>query len=258
MLLRRMFYPALYLKQVGSVVNCRVAQGVTSRPLPTVCCYRPPGKVQYEERNGSLHFQPCRHYGKAVPKKPDVPSQLDDLTPTMLKKEFVSVKLAEQTDGIVKKLLTLELASRKEKLEVKREELIDKVRKSPYDRSSSEVQIAVLTVKIRNLQEHLHKYPKDKSNKRRMLMAVDRRKKMLKNLRLTSYETFENVCQQLGIVYTFPPEYYRRVTRRWAAKKALCIKVFNEVKQKRLAEKRKLLDESSPKENSVLKEGTPI
>lgn len=56
-------------------------------------------------------------------------------------------------------------------------------------------------------------------------MAIDRRKKLLKNLRLIRYDDFEKVCEKLGITYTFPPEYYRRVTRRWLAKKALCIKV---------------------------------
>lgn len=60
-------------------------------------------------------------------------------------------------------------------------------------------------------------------------MAIDRRKKLLKNLRLVNYQAFENVCQQLGITYTFPPEYYRRATRRWLAKKAFCIKVANKV-----------------------------
>lgn len=58
-------------------------------------------------------------------------------------------------------------------------------------------------------------------------MAIDRRKKLLKNLRLVRYETFERVCEQLGITYTFPPEYYRRATRRWLAKKEFCIKVTN-------------------------------
>lgn len=65
----------------------------------------------------------------------------------------------------------------------------------------------------------------DKANKRRMLMAIDRRKKLLKHLRLVQYDAFERVCEQLGITYTFPPEYYRRATRRWIAKKAFCIKV---------------------------------
>lgn len=58
-----------------------------------------------------------------------------------------------------------------------------------------------------------------------MLMAIDRRKKLLKNLRLVRYDAFERVCEQLGITYNFPPEYYRRATRRWLAKKAFCIKV---------------------------------
>lgn len=58
-----------------------------------------------------------------------------------------------------------------------------------------------------------------------MLMAIDKRKKLLKKLRLVRYDAFEQVCEQLGITYTFPPEYYRRVTRRWLAKKAFCIKV---------------------------------
>lgn len=65
----------------------------------------------------------------------------------------------------------------------------------------------------------------DKANKRRMLMAIDCRKKLLKNLRLVRYDAFEKVCEQLGITYTFPPQYYRRATRRWLAKKAFCLKV---------------------------------
>lgn len=62
-----------------------------------------------------------------------------------------------------------------------------------------------------------------------MLMAIDKRKKLLKNLRLVNYDSFENVCKQLGLTYTFPPEYYRRATRRWLAKKAFCIKVANKL-----------------------------
>lgn len=69
-------------------------------------------------------------------------------------------------------------------------------------------------------------FHQDKANKRWMLMAIDRRKKKLKVLRRTRYDSFEKVCQELGITYTFPPEYYRRVTRRWLAKKAFCNKVM--------------------------------
>ncbi|XP_058603391.1 small ribosomal subunit protein uS15m isoform X2 [Onychostoma macrolepis] len=199
------------------------------------------------KRDEILLNQPVRQYARPSRKKQEFPSQLQDLHPSMLKHEYASVPLAQSTvavlchlcrvDDVVKKLLTLELANHSEKLRLKEEQLIAKVQRDENDRSSTEVKVAILTARIRNLQEHLHKHPKDKANKRRMLMAIDRRKKKLKVLRMTRYESFEKVCQELGITYTFPPEYYRRVTRRWLAKKAFCNKVFQEV-QKQKAEQR--------------------
>ncbi|XP_070768343.1 small ribosomal subunit protein uS15m [Enoplosus armatus] len=187
---------------------------------------------------------PVRHYARAVKKKKTGPeSQLSDLPPTTIKKDYTAVPLAQTTDDLVKRLLSLELASHSEKLQLKKDQLIAKVQRDENDRSSAEVQVAILTARIRNYQEHLQKHHKDKANKRRMLMAIDRRKKLLKNLRLVRYDAFEKVCEQLGITYTFPPEYYRRATRRWLAKKAFCIKVFNEV-QKQKAEQRLKMKQS--------------
>uniref|UniRef100_A0AAZ1XI03 Small ribosomal subunit protein uS15m n=1 Tax=Oreochromis aureus TaxID=47969 RepID=A0AAZ1XI03_OREAU len=189
--------------------------------------------------------QPVRHYARAAKKKKTGPeSQLSDLPPTMLKMDYAAVSLAQTTDDLVKRLLSLELASHKEKLQLKQEQLIAKVQRDESDRSSEEVQVAILTARIRNYQEHLQKHHKDKANKRRMLMAIDRRKKILKHLRLIRYDAFEKVCEQLGITYTFPPEYYRRATRRWMAKKEFCIKVFKAV-QKQKAEQRLKIKQSS-------------
>ncbi|XP_034029957.1 28S ribosomal protein S15, mitochondrial [Thalassophryne amazonica] len=183
---------------------------------------------------------PVRHYAQP-PKKETVPeSQLSDIPPTMLKKEYSAVPLAATTDDIVKRLLSLELASKRDKVEVKKEQLIAKVQRDPTDRDSVEVRVAELTTMIRNCREHLQKHHKDKANKRKMLLAVDRRKKLLKKLRLVHYEAFEKVCEQLGITYTFPPEYYRRATRRWLAKKAFCIQVFKEVQKQRAEQKLKM------------------
>ncbi|XP_066573858.1 small ribosomal subunit protein uS15m [Amia ocellicauda] len=187
--------------------------------------------------NGSFAVQPVRSYARAIRKKQASPSQLSDLPPTLLKKEFAAVQIAQTTDAVVRKLLSLELASHKEKVDLKKEELVAKVRRSEADCGSTEVQVAILTARIRNYQEHLQTHGKDKANRRRMLMAVDRRKKLLKYLRRTRYDAFESVCDRLGITYSFPPEYYRRVTRRWAAKKALCVKVFNEVKKLKAAKR---------------------
>lgn len=187
---------------------------------------------------------PVRHYARGAKKKKTAPpSQLSDLPPSMLKMDYSAVPLAQTTDDVIKRLLSLELACHSEKLQLKKEQLVAKVQRDENDRNSVEVQVAVLTARIRNYQEHLQKHHKDKANKRRMLMAIDRRKKILKHLRLVRYDAFERVCEQLGITYTFPPEYYRRVTRRWLAKKALCIKVFKEV-QKQKAEQRLKMKQS--------------
>ncbi|XP_011356370.1 28S ribosomal protein S15, mitochondrial [Pteropus vampyrus] len=108
---------------------------------------------------------------------------------------------------------------------------------NPEDTSALEARIVALTVKIRNYEEHMQKHRKDKTHKRYLLMSIDRRKKMLKNLRKTNYNVFEKTCKELGIEYTFPPLYHRKAHRRWVTKKALCIQVFQEAqklkKQKR-------------------------
>ncbi|KAM9352968.1 small ribosomal subunit protein uS15m [Symphorus nematophorus] len=185
--------------------------------------------------------QPVRHYARAAKKKKMGPqSQLSDLSPSMLKMDYAAVPLAQTTDDLVKRLLSLELASHSEKLQLKKEQLIAKVQQDENDRSSVEVKVAILTARIRNYQEHLQKHHKDKANKRRMLMAIDQRKKLLKNLRLVRYDAFKRVCKQLGITYTFPPEYYRRATRRWLAKKAFCIKVFKEVQKQKKEQRLKM------------------
>ncbi|XP_030637738.1 small ribosomal subunit protein uS15m [Chanos chanos] len=195
--------------------------------------------------DGNFTSQPVRFYARAARKKQEFPSQLQDLPPSMLKLEYAAVPLAQTTSDVVKKLISLELASHGEKLRLKEEQLISKVQRDKNDRTSTEVKVAVLTARIRNYQEHLQKHPKDKANKRRMLMSIDRRKKKLKFLRRTRYDAFEKVCQELGIAYTFPPDYYRRVTKRWLAKKALCIKIFKEAQRKRAERRNKVKQAAS-------------
>ncbi|XP_037532761.1 28S ribosomal protein S15, mitochondrial [Nematolebias whitei] len=200
---------------------------------------------------------PVRHYARGTKNRKTVPeSHLSDLHPTMLKFDYASVPLAQTTDDLVKRLLSLELARHSDKLQMKTEQLIAKVRQDETDHSSVEVQVAILTARIRNYQEHLQKHHKDKANKRRMLMSIDKRKKLLKNLRLVRYEAFERVCEQLGITYTFPPEYYRRVTKRWLAKKELCKRVFRAVQAQKTEQKLKLeqsLESAKSKEASTAK-----
>ncbi|NXC98899.1 RT15 protein, partial [Certhia familiaris] len=174
----------------------------------------------------------------------DIPSHLDDLPPTMLKKEYANLPIMNSVDDVVKRMLSLEMASQKEKMKVKTQQLVEKVRRSPNDNGSFELlplsfTVAVLTARIRTLEEHLQKHPKDKKNRRFLLMDLDRRRKMLGYLRRVNYSTFENTCKQLDIQYSPPQPYTRRVTKRWLVKKALCIKVFQEKQKLKAAERLK-------------------
>ncbi|NXG05102.1 RT15 protein, partial [Sakesphorus luctuosus] len=187
-------------------------------------------------------LQAARGYARPVTRKrKEIPSQLDDLPPTMLKKDYANLPIMNSVDDVVKRLLSLEMASQKEKMKVKIQQLVEKVRRSPSDNGSFEVQGKLKTgrILIRMLEEHLHRHPKDKNNKRQMLMDVDRRKKLLSYLRRVRYDTFENTCKQLGIQYSLPPAYRRRVTKRWLVKKAFCIKVFQEAQKLKAPEKLK-------------------
>ncbi|NXI48009.1 RT15 protein, partial [Galbula dea] len=184
--------------------------------------------------------QLARCYARPVRRRvKDIPSHLDDLVPTMLKKDYANVPAVNSVDDVVRRLLSLEMASQKEKVKIKTQQLVEKVRRSPIDNGSSEVQVAVLTAKIRTYEEHLQMHPKDKNNRRRMLMDIDRRNKLLSYLRRVRYGAFENTCRQLGIQYTLPPPYCRRVTKRWLVKKAFCMKVFQEARKLKAAERLK-------------------
>ncbi|NXC68089.1 RT15 protein, partial [Anhinga anhinga] len=188
----------------------------------------------------SPFIQTARCYARPVRRKrKDIPSHLDDLPPTMLKKDYANLPVINSVDDVVKRLLSLEMASQKEKVKVKTQQLVEKVRRSPSDNGSFEVQVAMLTAKIRTYEEHLQRHPKDKSNRRCMLMDMDRRKKLLAYLRRVRYDTFENTCKQLDIQYSLPPPYTRRITKRWVVKKAFCVKVFQEARKLKAPERLK-------------------
>ncbi|KAH0503250.1 28S ribosomal protein S15, mitochondrial [Microtus ochrogaster] len=113
----------------------------------------------------------------------------------------------------------------------------------PSARCGLQTPIVALTVRIRSYEEHMQKHRKDKAHKRHLLMSIDRRNKMLKLLRQTNYEVFEKACKELGVEYTIPPLHAQKVHRRILAKKALCIRVFQEVQK--LKKQRKALKDAA-------------
>uniref|UniRef100_A0A6I8PMY5 Small ribosomal subunit protein uS15m n=1 Tax=Ornithorhynchus anatinus TaxID=9258 RepID=A0A6I8PMY5_ORNAN len=187
-----------------------------------------------------------------------LPSQVDDLPSSMLRQDFRNVPGIDKAPPTPKILIGFLLFHfQKEKLKIKKEQMVSKVSANPEDTSSLEARVAALTVKIRSYEEHMQKHRKDKAHKRYLLMSVDQRKKMLKNLRQTNYEVFEKACKELGIEYTFPPLYYRTATRRWVAKKALCLRVYQETQKLKKLKKREATLKAAKPEVSETPE-TPV
>lgn len=78
-------------------------------------------------------------------------------------------------------------------------ETIAKFARQEGDTGSPEVQIALLTVRIQHLTEHLKLNRKDYSTQTGLLAMVNRRKKLLAYLARENYERYVSLCAELGI-----------------------------------------------------------
>ena len=67
------------------------------------------------------------------------------------------------------------------------------------DTGSPEVQVAVLTERIRNLTEHLKGHHKDNHSRRGLLMMVNQRRKLLTYVKAKSVERYETLIKRLGL-----------------------------------------------------------
>jgi small subunit ribosomal protein S15 len=67
------------------------------------------------------------------------------------------------------------------------------------DTGSAEVQVALLTQRIRDLTEHLKIHKKDHHTRRGLLKLVGQRRRLLNYLKKTDIERYRAVIAQLGI-----------------------------------------------------------
>jgi small subunit ribosomal protein S15 len=67
------------------------------------------------------------------------------------------------------------------------------------DTGSSEVQIALLTERIKHLNDHLKNHKKDHTSRRGLLMMVGRRASLLKYLIKRNEESYMKLVKKLGI-----------------------------------------------------------
>ena len=67
------------------------------------------------------------------------------------------------------------------------------------DTGSPEVQVAILSQRIQQLQDHFKAHQKDRHSRRGLLMMVAYRRRLLKYLKDRSPERYKNLISSLGI-----------------------------------------------------------
>jgi len=71
--------------------------------------------------------------------------------------------------------------------------------KSDTDSGSADVQVAILTERIKNLTEHLKIHKKDFGSRRGLLSMVGQRRNLLKYIKNKNQDRYLNLIKKLGL-----------------------------------------------------------
>ncbi len=78
-------------------------------------------------------------------------------------------------------------------------DIIAEYKRGETDTGSTEVQVALLTQRIRDLTEHLKIHKKDHHTRRGLLQMVGQRRRLLNYLKKSDIERYRTVIARLGI-----------------------------------------------------------
>ena len=81
----------------------------------------------------------------------------------------------------------------------KKQEIIEQYKVHEGDTGSPEVQIAVLTKRINDLNGHLKEHPHDHHSRRGLLKMVGHRRNLLKYLQKVDIERYRALVKKLGL-----------------------------------------------------------
>ena len=81
----------------------------------------------------------------------------------------------------------------------KKQEIIKDNAQGATDTGSPEVQVAILTERIRNLTEHFKDHHKDNHSRRGLLMMVNKRRSLLAYLKKKDVERYNALIAKLGL-----------------------------------------------------------
>ena len=80
-----------------------------------------------------------------------------------------------------------------------KQEIVKKFVNNDLDTGSPEVQIAILTHRIRELTDHVKVHKKDNHTRRGLVQLVSKRKRLLKYLVRKNVDSYVNLIKELGI-----------------------------------------------------------
>jgi small subunit ribosomal protein S15 len=83
--------------------------------------------------------------------------------------------------------------------QARKAEVVAQHRKGEADTGSAEVQIAILTERIQNLQQHFEAHKKDHHSRRGLLKMVGRRRRLLRYLQNSDLPSYRGLVDKLGI-----------------------------------------------------------
>jgi small subunit ribosomal protein S15 len=78
-------------------------------------------------------------------------------------------------------------------------EIVAKYGENPQDTGNTRVQVALLTVRINELTEHLRTHKKDHHSRRGLLMLVGQRRRLLGYLQKNDLEGYRELIRELGL-----------------------------------------------------------
>lgn len=82
--------------------------------------------------------------------------------------------------------------------EVKKE-LISQFQRHPQDTGSPEVQIVLLTARIKQLEEHLKIHKKDFHSRRGLMKLIGQRRALMEYLKRSDFVRYQSLLQKLGL-----------------------------------------------------------
>ncbi|CAN1827823.1 30S ribosomal protein S15 [Linum perenne] len=145
---------------------------------------------------------PFSELRQSIQKLADLPSQKQQQRGPTYKSLMLSTSTPDYTlhppkEELVEKYFHPDNMSSQEKMKIELAKVRDEFKMSESDCGSARVQVAQLTTKIKHLSSVLHK--KDKHSRKGLQEMVQKRKKLLRYLRRTDWDSFCFVLTKLGL-----------------------------------------------------------